>query len=104
MRQSRNLEQSRDSISSDFAPAPATTARSIGNWMMPLTWLKRLGLLIVAILLPATLLHAALPAPAETAERASLAGQLLIAAPAMTDPRFYQAVILMVRHDRKGAL
>jgi putative transcriptional regulator len=67
-------------------------------------WLKRLDLLIAAILLPATLLHAALPAPAQAPQRAMLAGQLLIAAPAMADPRFYQAVILVVRHDQKGAL
>jgi putative transcriptional regulator len=71
---------------------------------MPLTSLKRLGLLVAAILLPATLLHAALPAPSAAPERASLAGQLLIASPSMSDPRFYQAVILMVRHDQKGAL
>jgi putative transcriptional regulator len=67
-------------------------------------WLKRLDLLAAAILLPMMLLHAALPAPAQAPQRASLAGQLLIAAPAMADPRFYQAVILIVRHDQKGAL
>jgi putative transcriptional regulator len=33
-----------------------------------------------------------------------LTGQFLIAAPNMSDPRFYHAVILMVRHDRNGAL
>jgi putative transcriptional regulator len=70
---------------------------------MPL-WCERLALLGAAILLPATLLHAALPAPADAPDRASLVGQLLIASPAMADPRFYQAVILMVRHDQKGAL
>jgi len=70
---------------------------------MPL-WLKRFDLLVAVILLPATLLHAPLQAPAETAAHTSLAGQLLIASPAMSDPRFYQAVILIVRHDQKGAL
>lgn len=34
----------------------------------------------------------------------SLAGQLLVAAPEMSDPRFSKAVILMVQHDSKGAL
>jgi len=34
----------------------------------------------------------------------SLAGQLLIASPDMRDPRFDHAVILVVRHDRDGAL
>jgi putative transcriptional regulator len=76
---------------------------TIGKWMISL-WLKRLYLLVAALLLPATLLHAALPAPAQGPQRAFLAGQLLIAAPAMADPRFYQAVILIVRHDQKGAL
>jgi putative transcriptional regulator len=34
----------------------------------------------------------------------SLAGQLLIAPPAMLDPRFDRAVILILRHDKDGAL
>jgi putative transcriptional regulator len=34
----------------------------------------------------------------------SLKGQLLIATPAMRDPRFDRAVILMVRHDGDGAM
>src|SRR5215475_10372950 len=34
----------------------------------------------------------------------SLAGQLLIAAPDMDDPRFAHTVILMVQHDQGGAL
>jgi putative AlgH/UPF0301 family transcriptional regulator len=40
---------------------------------------------------------------AETTPRGSLAGQLLIATPAMRDPRFDRAVILMLRHDQDGA-
>jgi putative transcriptional regulator len=52
----------------------------------------------------ASALHAALPTAAEPPRHDSLAGQLLIAAPNMPDPRFYQTVILMVRHDRDGAL
>jgi putative transcriptional regulator len=35
---------------------------------------------------------------------ASLAGQLLIAAPTIGDPRFYHAVILIVRDDKDGAV
>lgn len=35
---------------------------------------------------------------------ASLAGQLLVASPAMGDPRFKETVVLMVQHDRSGAL
>ena len=43
------------------------------------------------------------PAAAEPPEIAALTGQLLIAAPAIGDPRFAHTVILMVRHDRQGA-
>jgi putative transcriptional regulator len=34
----------------------------------------------------------------------SLTGQLLIAAPTIGDPRFAHTVILMVRHDKEGAI
>ena len=70
---------------------------------MSLISLQRLSAIAAAIFLPATL-YAALPAPAEAPERAFLTGQLLIASPTMSDPRFLQTVILMVRHDRNGAL
>jgi putative transcriptional regulator len=73
---------------------------------MPPHLLARLFACLVAALslLPATLLRAALPTPAQSPPPASLAGQLLIAAPAMSDPRFDRAVILMVRHSQTGAL
>lgn len=52
------------------------------------------------------LLHAALPPSGslEVAGPSSLAGQLLIAAPALTDPPFDHAVILVAQHDRNGAI
>jgi putative transcriptional regulator len=62
------------------------------------------ALVSCAALAPAALV--ALPAPdggSVAPGSASLTGQLLIAPPAMSDPRFYHAVILMVRHDRNGA-
>ena len=37
------------------------------------------------------------------ADTGSLAGQILIAAPTMGDPRFFHTVILLLRHDRNGA-
>jgi putative transcriptional regulator len=43
-------------------------------------------------------------APPEHSDTTSLAGQLLIAAPTIGDPRFAHTVILMVRHDKEGAL
>ncbi len=66
--------------------------------------LTRLSSIVAASLLSATLLHAALPTPGEKPARASLAGELLIAAPVMTDPRFHQAVVLIAKHDHNGAL
>jgi putative transcriptional regulator len=59
---------------------------------------------VVGAAIGAMLLTAALPAPTAAPQRASLAGQLLIAAPSMRDPRFYQTVIVLVRHDRSGAM
>jgi putative transcriptional regulator len=58
---------------------------------------------LIAISLPATWFHAALPTPGEVPARGSLAGQLLIASPKMGDPRFQETVILMVRHNQDGA-
>lgn len=37
-------------------------------------------------------------------ERASLAGQLLVATPELGDPNFFRTVIYMVEHDEKGAM
>jgi putative transcriptional regulator len=72
---------------------------------MPLTWFERPLLAFAAMLLPATLVHAALQNPAEAPGQASLAGgQILIASPGLRDPRFDHTVILMVRHSPGGAL
>jgi len=65
-------------------------------------WFDRPMLALAAFLASATLL--APPSPAQTPERVSLAGQLLIASPTIADPRFERTVILMVQHDRNGAL
>jgi putative transcriptional regulator len=66
--------------------------------------LRRLGL-IVALLLQTALLKAALPAnPDEAPAPPSLAGELLVAAPSMDDPRFEGAVILIIQHSPDGAV
>jgi putative transcriptional regulator len=57
----------------------------------------------VAVVLPAAVLHAALPSEPDVSGRTSFAGQLLIASPDMRDP-FDHAVILMAQHNRDGAL
>jgi len=70
----------------------------------PVLRLTHLSLIVAAIVLPASLLHAALQGPDKTPARGSLAGQLLVASPALGDPRFSRTVIVMVRHDRNGAM
>ena len=67
-------------------------------------WLRRLGLVFAAFVMQTALLRAALPSSEEAPARPSLAGQLLVAAPSMGDPRFERAVILVIQHDRTGAL
>lgn len=67
----------------------------------PLRLVLLLGLALT--LLPVAL-GAALPKLEPSPEEPSLTGQLLIASPAIGDPRFRRTVILIVRHDRKGAL
>jgi putative transcriptional regulator len=49
------------------------------------------------------LLLALLPGAPAAAQTGSLAGQLLIAAPTIGDPRFFHAVILLLRDDKSGA-
>jgi putative transcriptional regulator len=68
---------------------------------MPSVWLKRLSVVLTCAV-PA-LAEAALEAPKNVPAQASLAGQLLVATPSMGDPRFAHTVILMARHDKKGA-
>lgn len=77
------------------------TAAVVG-YSMP-NGFKRLALALVAIVLSGTLVNAALPGSTETPDRNYLVGQLLIASPAMGDPRFEHTVILMVRHSQDGA-
>jgi putative transcriptional regulator len=67
------------------------------------SWLRHTLLSLAALLLPATLLHAALQNPTDPPGAASLTGQVLIASPEMGDPRFAHTVILMVRHNASGA-
>jgi putative transcriptional regulator len=64
---------------------------------------RRLILVVPALALCAALLSPDRTRSAET-PRGSLAGQLLIATPAMRDTRFDHAVILILKHDKEGAL
>ena len=58
---------------------------------------------LTALLALALCLGAMLPTAAQTPVSGSLAGQFLVAAPTMGDPRFARTVVLMVRHDKDGA-
>jgi putative transcriptional regulator len=89
-----------DQFGAIISPGDAGEARVIvlfNNWTR---WL----LAAVAMLLPATLLHAALPTETNIPDRVFLAGQLLIAAPQLRQPAFDHAVILLAQHSREGAL
>jgi putative transcriptional regulator len=59
---------------------------------------------LAALAVPATLRGATTPDAPPKPSYASLAGQLLVASPSMRDPRFARTVILMVRHDKTGAM
>lgn len=70
---------------------------------MALLRLIRLLLVFVAVAAPAALFGATPPDGGASSGR-FLTGQLLIAAPSMGDPRFRETVIVMVRHNRDGAM
>ncbi len=57
-----------------------------------------------AMVLPASLLHAALPTESDVAGPTSFAGQLLVAAPELRQAAFDHAVILLAQHSHEGAL
>src|SRR3989304_107289 len=61
--------------------------------------------LLSPLLLPGPALHAKVPggAPKAPLQAPFHRGELLVAAPGMGDPRFREAVILLVRHDTTGA-
>jgi putative transcriptional regulator len=68
-------------------------------------WRLKHGILVVAALvLPATMLHAALPPTADVSGPTSVTGQLLIATSALHGSAFEHAVILMAQHSKDGAL
>jgi putative transcriptional regulator len=72
--------------------------------MFAIGW-PRVCLILAAFVLQTAFLRAALPAHPEDAPAGqSLAGQFLIATPDMGDPHFDRTVILLVQHDRTGAL
>ena len=65
---------------------------------------RRWSLAATAIVMSAGALHAALPTSPDISGPTSFAGQLLIAAPALSGSPFERAVILIAQHNRDGAL
>jgi putative transcriptional regulator len=74
-----------------------TNNRNIPAW---LGFLLAVGTLVAATAALATATAEKAP---ETAAADPPAGQLLIAAATIQDPRFYHSVILLIRHDSNGA-
>ena len=73
--------------------------------MVPLRHALLCAAVAAAIVLPVSVLQAALPTnPDDTSGRTSYAGQLLIAAPSLQGSAFERTVILMAQHSRDGAL
>jgi putative transcriptional regulator len=81
------------------------TGRRCGvELVSPSRWIRWI-VAAAALVLPATLLHAALPTQTEAPDNAVwLTGQLLIASPQLRDTPFEHAVILVAQHSRAGAL
>jgi putative transcriptional regulator len=71
--------------------------------MMPAICVRRFLIGLVALLVPASLVHGALP-KLQPAPDGTVVGQLLIASPSIRDPRFQRTVILLMRHGAEGAL
>ena len=65
---------------------------------------RRVVLGFGVVLASPALFSAASSTPEDVRPGASLAGQLLVATPDMSDPRFRQTVILMAQHNGDGAL
>ena len=65
---------------------------------------RRVMLWFGVLLVSPMLISAALSKPEGVQPGASLAGQLLVATPDMADPRFRHTVILIVQHNKNGAL
>jgi putative transcriptional regulator len=80
--------------------------RVVGARLVVVSWTSARLVVIAAALLPATLIHAALPTRTEIEPEGvtSLAGQLLVASPQLRQPIFDHAVILLAQHSREGAL
>jgi len=74
------------------------------KYQLPAACSRRATLCLIAWAARASLCAPALAIPEITPRDASLAGQLLIATPAMNDPHFANTVILMVRHSKDGAM
>lgn len=68
------------------------------------SWRKRPMLQLMVLAALAALSATARSTPEMAPEPTFLGGQLLVASPEIGDPRFDRTVVLLVRHDKSGAL
>src|SRR5262252_2475572 len=68
------------------------------------SWLRRPMFRVIVLVAVAAVATTARSKPEMAPDGVSLTGQLLIASTEIGDPRFDRAVILLVRHDKHGAL
>jgi putative transcriptional regulator len=87
-----------------MAPGARLAAREGVRWLVIPNWLRRPTWQLALLALLAALSAAALAKTEGAPEEVSLAGRLLIASAENGDPRFNRTVILLVRHNRHGAL
>ena len=73
------------------------------HWQGALRRIAAIGLAL-AFAVAAGSVFAARSGPEVEADDATVQGRFLVANPTMPDPRFRRTVILMVRHDKDGAL
>ena len=71
---------------------------------MTLATILARGAFLLGFICSPTLSHEQTPSAESAPAMGSVAGQLLVASPDMGDPRFDHTVILMIQHDRDGAI
>jgi putative transcriptional regulator len=89
-----------------LALARSYAGRRVATLRVNVAWsiVRRWIVAVAAMILPASLLHAALPTEPGVSGPTSFAGQLLVASPDLRQAAFDHAVILLAQHSHEGAL
>jgi putative transcriptional regulator len=85
-------------------PAGGEVRERVEGRLVLRTWLRRPILKFTLLVVLAALSATARSKPEMAPDDISLAGQLLVASSDIGDPRFDRAVVLLVRHNKHGAL